>query len=117
MEDRNRSWKRWKPQRGDSSVQPHGDSVLSLVLEARLIPNPNRERQNSLATIEELDGDKRLVKNAKTPKDDAVMRGEGVIIELWILLQAIVVIVVFVYSMARGGPRAILDAAEVRHPC
>jgi len=29
-------------------------------------------------------------------------------------LQAAIILVVFVYSMARKGPRAILDAAEVR---
>jgi len=61
-------------------------------------------------------------KRKEETEDDAlVVRGKGLvanlskpIVELWILLQAIVIVVVFVYSMARRGPRAILDAAEVR---
>ena len=124
MEERNRSWKRREAAKG--RLERTAARRLSLIPGAggTFDPNPNKERQKALATIEELDGDKRLVKKRKDTKDDAVMmRGEGVtanlsktIVELWILLQAIVVIVVFVYSMARRGPRAILDAAEVRRP-
>ncbi|PVG03544.1 hypothetical protein CPB86DRAFT_869463 [Serendipita vermifera] len=36
------------------------------------------------------------------------------LLEIWIILQAAIILVVFVYSMARRGPRAILDAAEVK---
>jgi hypothetical protein len=77
----------------------------------------DKERQRALATIEEKDGDKKPVKK----RDEAGGGGlatnlSNPVVELWILLQAIVIIFVFVYSMARRGPRAILDAAEVRRP-
>jgi hypothetical protein len=124
MEERNRSWKRREAAR--ERLERTAARRLSLVPGAggTFDPNPNKERQRALATIEEKDGDKTLVKKREETKDDAtVVRGGGLtanlsktIVELWILLQAIVIIVVFVYSMARKGPRAILDAAEVRRP-
>ena len=124
MEERNRSWKRREAAR--DRLERTAARRLSLVPGAGGIfdPNPEKERQKALATIEEQDGDKTLVRKREEAKEDVVMvRGGGLaanlsktIIELWILLQAIVILVVFVYSMARRGPRAILNAAEVRRP-
>ena len=124
MEERNRSWKRREAAK--ERLERTAARRLSLIPGAggTFDPNPNQERQKALATIEELDRDKTLVKKRKETNDDAMMvRGGGLatnlsktVVELWILLQAIVIIFVFVYSMARKGPRAILDAAEVRRP-
>ena len=124
MEERNRSWKRREAAK--ERLERTAARRLSLIPGAggTFDANPNKERQKALATIEELDRDKTLVKKRKETNDDAMMVREGglatnlskTIVELWILLQAVVIIFVFVYSMARKGPRAILDAAEVRRP-
>ncbi|CAG8754132.1 608_t:CDS:2, partial [Acaulospora colombiana] len=46
-------------------------------------------------------------------RDNLEVNGWGkTLLEIWIILQAAIILVVFVYSMARRGPRAILDAAE-----
>jgi len=117
VEQRNRSWKRREAAR--ERLEQTAARRLSLGPGAggTFDPTPNKEPQNSLATIEEMDGDK------KTQDDAPLVRGGGLttnfsrpILELWILLQAMIILVVFVYSMARKGPRAILDAAEVRRP-
>ena len=118
VEQRNRSWKRREAAR--ERLERTAARRLSLGPGAggTFDPTSNKEWPNSLATIEEKDSDKKLVK-----KREESQRGGGLatnlsktIVELWILLQAIVIIFVFVYSMARKGPRAILDAAEGRRP-
>lgn len=123
-EERNRSWKRREAAK--ERLERTAARRLSLVPGAggTFDPSPEKERQKALATIEEQDRDNTLVKKREEAKEDVVMvRGGGLaanlsktIVELWILLQAIVIIFVFVYSMARKGPRAILNAAEVRRP-
>jgi hypothetical protein len=122
VEQRNRSWKRREAAKG--RLERTAAQRLSLA-GGTFDPNPNNGRQRSLATVEEHDGNKMAVRKRKEePKDDAVVvRGEGLtanlskpMVELWILLQAIIIMVVFVYSMARRGPRAILDAAEAHRP-
>ena len=123
-EERNRSWKRREAAK--ERLERTAARRLSLVPGAggTFDYNPEKERQKALATIEEQDRDKTLVKKREETKEDVVVvRGGGLaanlsktIVELWILLQAVVIIFVFVYSMARKGPRAILNAAEVRRP-
>jgi len=126
VEERNRSWKRREAAR--ERLERTAARRLSLVPGAAGVTfDPtlnNKERQRPLATIEERDGHRRLIRKGEETKDDvSVVRPGGLttnlsrtIVELWILLQAIVILFVFVYSMARKGPRAILDAAEVRRP-
>ena len=123
VEQRNRSWKRREAAR--ERLERTAARRLSLGPGAggTFDPAPNKERHNPLATIEEKDGDRKLAKKREETRDDpSLVRGglttnlSKTIVELWILLQAIVIIVVFVYSMARKGPRAILDAAEIRRP-
>ena len=122
MEERNRSWKRREA--AQARLERTAARRLSLIPGAGGTFDPERKR--ALAIIEEQDGDKTMVQNKKREetKGNAVVVGGGglaanlrrTIVELWILLQAVVIIFVFVYSMARRGPRAILDAAEARRP-
>ena len=70
----------------------------------------------TLAIIEEKDGDKKPVKKRGATRGGLAANLSKPVVELWILLQAIVIVVVLAYSMARRGPRAILDAAKVRRP-
>ena len=123
VEQRNRSWKRREAARERLERTAARRLSLDPGTGGTFDPTPNKERQNPLATIEEQGSDKTLVKKREGTRDDALLVGGGLatnlsktIVELWILLQAIVIIVVFVYSMARKGPRAILDAAEGRRP-
>ena len=117
MEQRNRSWKRREAAK--ERLERTAARRLSLVPGpgGAFGSNSNSERQMALATIEEKDGDKKPVKKRdETGGGGLATKLSKPIVELWILLQAIVILVVSVYSMARRGPRAILDAAEVRRP-
>lgn len=58
--------------------------------------------------------DRPVVERRKRRQDELPKDGwAGTLVEIWIILQAAIILLVFVYSMARRGPRAILDAAEV----
>ncbi|KAG8826706.1 hypothetical protein FRC17_008145, partial [Serendipita sp. 399] len=76
----------------------------------------SRSSRASQAGIEVGETEQNLQREPPTRRGEDLMPKDGwgrTLLEIWIVLQAAIILMVFVYSMARRGPRAILDAAEV----
>ncbi len=76
------------------------------------------------AEEEEFDGDSgsALRREVILPKEDAVVVGQqkkkqgfvGFVLEVWLWLQFAIVVCVFLWAMARRGPKSVLEDAERR---
>ncbi|EIW76252.1 hypothetical protein CONPUDRAFT_158277 [Coniophora puteana RWD-64-598 SS2] len=91
-----------------SRASSESTSALELVLESSA---------SALTEDDEVDGEGRALVHVKSGRmsTSSEHRGFGsVILELWLWLQFIVIIVVFLWAMARRGPKRVLADAERR---
>ncbi|KAG8831993.1 hypothetical protein FRC18_005652 [Serendipita sp. 400] len=75
-----------------------------------------RSRKSRSSRASEAEPNGQDLQRRPNRRDENVLPKDGwsrTLLEIWIFLQAAIILFVFVYSMARRGPRAILDAAEV----
>lgn len=100
---------------------------LNEVAHSRTSPNPrarsnrdNRRRDGSPTNDRNAygrgEGSGTVAKGGRRRRGDSVAQtGLGrTLLEIWIFLQAAIILFVFVYTMARKGPRAIISAAEAK---